>query len=77
MASLIVRNLDEEVKARLAERARQNGVSMEAEVRQILTDSVGYQNAGKVLIEVLANTGGFPEFSVPPRELDDDRIPFV
>lgn len=77
MASLIVRNLDEEVKARLAERARQNGVSMEAEVRQILTDSVGYQNAGKVLIEVLANTGDFPEFSVTPRELDDDRIPFV
>lgn len=36
MASLTVRQLSEETKARLAERARRNNQSLEAEVRQIL-----------------------------------------
>jgi len=36
MAQLVVRNLEESVKARLRRRARRNGRSMEAEVRDIL-----------------------------------------
>jgi antitoxin FitA len=36
MAQLVVRNLEESVKARLQRRARRNGRSMEAEVRDIL-----------------------------------------
>lgn len=36
MAQLLVRNLDEEVKARLKQRAERHGRSMEEEVRQIL-----------------------------------------
>lgn len=36
MAQLLVRNLPEEVKERLARRARLNGRSLEAEVRTIL-----------------------------------------
>ncbi len=41
MAQLIVRNLEDEVKARLVERARRHGHSMEEEVRSILRQAVG------------------------------------
>jgi plasmid stability protein len=36
MAQLVVRNLENEVKARLQRRARRNGRSMEEEVRDLL-----------------------------------------
>jgi plasmid stability protein len=36
MAQLVVRNIEDSVKARLQRRARRNGRSMEAEVRDIL-----------------------------------------
>jgi antitoxin FitA len=40
MAQLIVRHLDDAVKARLQRRAKRNGRSMEDEVRQILRQAV-------------------------------------
>ena len=40
MAQLIVRNLDEDTKTRLRERARRHGRSTEAEVREILRSAV-------------------------------------
>jgi plasmid stability protein len=40
MAQLVVRNLDEDVKAKLRERARQHGRSTEEEVREILRNAV-------------------------------------
>ena len=40
MSMLTVRDLDPQVKAKLRERAARRGHSMEAEVRQILTDAV-------------------------------------
>jgi len=40
MASLVVRNIEEGVKARLRTRAAMNGHSMEEEVRHILKDAV-------------------------------------
>lgn len=36
MAQIVVRNLDDDVKARLKRRAQRHGQSMEAEVRDIL-----------------------------------------
>ena len=38
MAQLLVRNLPDEVKERLKERARRHGHSLEAEVRRVLSD---------------------------------------
>ena len=38
MAQLLIRKLDERVKARIQRRARRNGRSMEAEAREILTN---------------------------------------
>jgi plasmid stability protein len=40
MAQLVVRNLEDRVKARLQRRARRNGRSMEEEVRDILRNAV-------------------------------------
>jgi plasmid stability protein len=40
MAQLLVRNLDDDVKAKLQQRARQHGRSTEEEVREILRNAV-------------------------------------
>ena len=40
MAQLVVRNLDDDVKAKLQKRARQHGRSTEEEVRDILRSAV-------------------------------------
>ncbi len=40
MAQFVVRNLEEEVKARLQQRAARHGRSMEEEVRDILRDAL-------------------------------------
>lgn len=40
MAQLVVRNLDDDVKAKLQRRARMHGRSTEEEVRDILRDAV-------------------------------------
>lgn len=40
MAQLVVRNLDDAVKARLRQRAQRHGRSMEEEVRNILQNAV-------------------------------------
>jgi len=40
MAQLIVRNIEDDVKDRLVQRARRHGHSMEEEVRTILRDAV-------------------------------------
>jgi plasmid stability protein len=44
MAQFIVRNLEDDVKARLKRRATHHGRSMEEEVRHILRDAVKEQN---------------------------------
>ena len=44
MAQFIVRNLEDDVKARLKRRATHHGRSMEEEVRHILHDAVKEQN---------------------------------
>ena len=45
MAQIVVRKLEEGVKARLQRRARRNGRSMEEEVREILRSAVREANA--------------------------------
>jgi antitoxin FitA len=57
MAQILIRNVDERVKARIKRRARRNGRSMEAEAREILTNgslaeetsSVGFGSASVAL----------------------------
>jgi antitoxin FitA len=44
LAQFIVRNLEDDVKARLKRRAQRHGRSMEEEVRHILRDAVKEEN---------------------------------
>jgi antitoxin FitA len=46
MAQLVVRNLDDDVKAKLQQRARQHGRSTEEEVREILRNAVRNEPQG-------------------------------
>jgi len=52
MASITIRNLDNEVKSRLRVRAADNGRSMEEEARLILRDAVGRKPSSRNLVEI-------------------------
>ena len=71
MASITIRNLDDEVKARLRVRAADNGRSMEEEARLILRDAVGREyvpakGLGTAIHELFKPFGGV-ELELPPR----------
>ena len=72
MASITIRNLDNDVKTRLRVRAASNGRSMEEEVRRILAEAVERNTApaqglGTALHELFKPFGGV-ELEVPPRK---------
>ena len=71
MASITIRNLDDEVKTRLRVRAADNGRSMEEEARLILRDAVGQEDVlakglGTAIHELFKPFGGV-ELELPPR----------
>ena len=72
MASITVRNLDEDIKRRLRIRAAENGRSMEQEVREILRAALDQTrppalNLGTAIHELFEPFGGV-ELELPPRE---------
>ena len=70
MASISVRNLDEEVKERLRVRAARHGRSMESEIRVILGDAVReVDDADDLFQKVLERFGeiGGVELDLPQR----------
>lgn len=71
MASITIRKLDDDVKARLRVRAAVNGRSMEEEARLILREAVGEEpepkNLAAFIRECFAPYGGV-EIELPPRE---------
>ncbi|MYC63393.1 MAG: plasmid stabilization protein [Caldilineaceae bacterium SB0661_bin_34] len=58
MASITIRNLDDEVKARLRVRAAGNGRSMEEEVRLILREAVGRKTSSRNLVSIIRSHFG-------------------
>ena len=70
MASITIRNLDDDVRTRLRLRAAGNGRSMEEEVRLILRDAVGREqepeNLAEFIRECFAPCGGV-DLELPPR----------
>ena len=71
MASITIRNLDEDVKARLRVRAADNGRSMEEEVRRILRDVVGNKPSARNLTSIIGSLFGPAhgvDLELPPRE---------
>ncbi len=72
MASITIRNLDDEVKTRLRVRAADNGRSMEEEARIILRDAVDSElspakGLGTAIHELFKPFGGV-ELELPPRD---------
>lgn len=62
MSTMTIRNIDDDLKARLRVRAAENGRSMEAEVRQILRDAItrsgNEKGLGTLIHEHFATIGG-------------------
>jgi antitoxin FitA len=72
MASITIRNLDDDLKKRLRVRAAEHGHSMEEEARQILNDGLNEKNkSGAQILEqiraIVEPIGGI-ELELPPRE---------
>lgn len=67
MSSIVVRGLDDAVKRRLAEQAKEHGRSMEAEVRDILTRASSRPHIGLALLQAARATGGIEELPIPER----------
>ena len=71
MASITIRKLDDEVKARLRIRAAGNGRSMEEEARLILREALGPESVsekglGTAIHELFKPLGGI-DLELPPR----------
>ena len=72
MASITIRNLDDDVKSRLRKRAAGNGRSMEEEARLILAhaverEAVPARGLGTAIHDLFKPFGGV-ELELPPRE---------
>ncbi|MCI9889337.1 Arc family DNA-binding protein [Micrococcales bacterium 31B] len=67
MSSIVVRGLAPGVKEAIAARAQENGRSMEAEVREILTRAAGRPHIGLALLQAARAVGGCDELQVAPR----------
>ncbi|MFT4178687.1 MAG: plasmid stabilization protein [Thermomonas sp.] len=74
MATMTIRNLDEDVKARLRVRAAQHGRSMEEEARSILRTALSEKPKAATAaswvadIRALVEPFGGIELELPPRE---------
>ncbi len=71
MASITIRNLDDDLKQRLRLRAAEHGRSMEEEVRgilrQALSDAAAPRNLAAAIRARVAPLGGI-DLALPPRE---------
>ena len=72
MASITIRNLDDDVKTRLRKRAAGNGRSMEEEARLILAhaverEAIPAKGLGTAIHRLFKPFGGV-ELDIPPRE---------
>lgn len=79
MASLIVRNIEEGIKARLRMRAFKNGHSMEEEVRHILKDAIEHdppQNLADLALEIFGPRHGV-DLEIPRAPTNREPPDFV
>ena len=77
MATLTIRNLNEETKAKLRQLAAKHGHSMEEEARRILNRAVnqeGKKGLGTEIAQMFANMGGV-DLPIPPRS--PARVPAI
>ena len=80
LASITIRNLDDDVKTGLRKRAAGHGRSMEEEVRMILREVVGREivpekGLGTAIHQLFKPHGGV-ELELPPRERMSELLSF-
>ncbi len=72
MAGITIRNLDDEIRARLRKRATERGRSMEEEVQLILTEAISREAVPSKGLETavhkLFKPFGGVDLELPPRE---------
>ena len=77
MATLTIRNLDDDLKTSLRMKAAQNGHSMEEEarliLRQVLTEKPGPSGLGRRITQRFASVGGVD--LEPPVRAEEPRAP--
>ncbi|MCI5077686.1 hypothetical protein [Oricola sp.] len=72
MATLTIRNLDDQVKQALREQAARHGVSMEEEVRTLLTKAVSSGGRRRLTAEeIVAKHARSPDKPVDQKALSD------
>ena len=79
MASITIRNLDDDVKTRLRLRAADHGRSMEQEARLILRDAVGRKPSSWNLASIIRSHFGPAngvDLELPPREPGREPLSF-
>ncbi len=80
MATLTIRQLDDETKKRLRLRAAEHGWSMEQEVREILQAAVasegGEQHWVDQVRDTFAKIGYAEDLVLPSRQIDERKPPF-
>lgn len=74
MGQLVVRNIEEAVKERLRDRAKKNGRSMEAEVREILRSAIQATTPATGLGTEIANIFAKTGLDAPIQEWRGHRI---
>ncbi|MCC6433991.1 MAG: plasmid stabilization protein [Acidimicrobiales bacterium] len=73
MATLTIRNLDDKVRDRLRVQAAENGRSMEAEAREILSAAIGERRSfGQALLDEFKDIGIEGGIPLPPRSMPRD-----
>lgn len=75
MAQILIRDLDPEIVERLKAQAKENGRSLESEVRQILAEAARHQTMAQVRrdLEELRSQFGGRVFSDSADLIRDDR----
>ncbi|MDQ3481414.1 MAG: plasmid stabilization protein [Actinomycetota bacterium] len=79
MAAVSIRDLDDEVRDLLRQRAAVSGVSMEEEMRRILTEAVRPQPTQRSLFDALRDAAleyGGVDLDIPSRKPHVDRVDF-
>ena len=79
MASITIRNLNDDVKTRLRVRAADNGRSMEEEARLILREAVGRKPSSRNLASIIRSHFGQAngvDLELPPREPGREPVSF-
>ena len=74
MAAIVVRDLEDDVKERIKARAAEKGVSMEAEVRAILTESVAPRSLLDLTRECMGSDWEGIDIELPSRADRDDPV---